>query len=112
MGHWLDGRCSVIFGTHTHIPTADHRILPGGTAYLSDLGMCGDYDSILGMDKEEPLTRFTRKLPSGRLTAASGPGSISGLAIDTDDDTGLAVAVAPLRLGPNLSETLPPFWVA
>lgn len=111
MAAFADGRASVVVGTHTHVPTADHRILPGGTAYQTDIGMCGDYDSVLGMEKDEPLQRFLRKLPSGRLTAATGPGALSGLSVDVSDDTGLALAAAPVRLGPGLSETLPSFWV-
>jgi metallophosphoesterase (TIGR00282 family) len=110
MGVFADGRASLVVGTHTHVPTADHRILPGGTAYMSDAGMCGDYDSILGMEKDEPLQRFLRKVSSGRLTASNGAGAISGVAVETDDATGLATAVAPLRLGPNIAETVPPFW--
>ncbi len=110
MGYFVDGRASLVVGTHTHVPTADHRILPAGTAYISDAGMCGDFDSILGMEKEEPLNRFLRKINGGRLTASNGPGALNGVAVDTDDDTGLAVAVAPLRLGPHVAETVPPFW--
>lgn len=111
MGVFVDGRASLVVGTHTHVPTADHRILPGGTAYMSDAGMCGDYDSILGMEKEEPLNRFLRKISSGRFAASGGPGTLSGIAVDVDDATGLARDVAPLRLGPNLAETIPDFWV-
>ncbi|TIV98269.1 MAG: YmdB family metallophosphoesterase, partial [Mesorhizobium sp.] len=65
--HFVDGRASLVVGTHTHQPTADHQILNGGTAYISDAGMCGDYDSSLGMDKEEPLNRFLSKVPKGRF---------------------------------------------
>ena len=71
-----DGYASFVVGTHTHVPTADARILPGGTAYLSDAGMCGDYDSSLGMEKEEPINRFISKMPKGRFEAASGPARI------------------------------------
>ena len=110
MGHFLDGRVTLVVGTHTHVPTADHRILAGGTAYMSDAGMCGDYDSVLGMDKAEPLNRFMRKIPTQRFEPASGPATLSGLAVDVDDATGLARAVAPLRLGGVLDETRPPFW--
>ena len=110
MGHFLDGRVTLVVGTHTHVPTADHRILTGGTAYMSDAGMCGDYDSVLGMDKAEPLNRFMRKIPTQRFEPASGPATLSGLAVDVDDMTGLARAVAPLRLGGVLDETWPPFW--
>ena len=109
-GHFLDGRASVVVGTHTHVPTADHQILPGGTAYQSDAGMCGDYDSSLGMEKEEPLNRFVTKVPSGRFEAAQGPATIAGLAVEISDRTGLAERVAPLRLGPRLEEALPSFW--
>jgi len=110
MGHFLDGRVSLVVGTHTHVPTADHQILPGGTAYLSDAGMCGDYDSVLGMDKEEPVNRFMRKIPGGRFTPALGPSTICGVAIETDDMTGLATAVSPVRIGGCLEPVLPPFW--
>ncbi|MET0169363.1 MAG: TIGR00282 family metallophosphoesterase [Aliihoeflea sp.] len=109
-GHFVDGRASLVVGTHTHHPTADHQILNGGTAYLSDAGMCGDYDSSLGMDKEEPLNRFLSKVPKGRFEAASGPATICGVGVDISDRTGLAEKVAPLRLGPRLEETVPAFW--
>jgi metallophosphoesterase (TIGR00282 family) len=110
MGFHVDGRASLVVGTHTHVPTADARILPGGTAYITDAGMCGDYDSILGFEKEGPLNRFLTKLPNGRFNPAGGPGALSGLAVDTDDATGLARAVAPLCIGPGLTETWPDFW--
>jgi len=106
----FDGRASVIVGTHTHAPTADHRVLPGGTAFQSDVGMCGDYESVLGMDKEEPIRRFLTKVSSGRFEPSNGPATLAGLAVDIDDDTGLARAVAPLRLGGVLEETVPAFW--
>ena len=106
-GHHLDGRVSLVVGTHTHAPTADHRILPGGTAYQSDAGMCGDYDSVIGMGKEAATARFVRKMPGERLAPADGEATICGLLVDTDDATGLACAVAPLRLGGGLSQTTP-----
>lgn len=109
-GHFVDGRVSAVIGTHTHQPTADHQILTGGTAYMSDAGMCGDYDSSLGLDKEEPLNRFTTKVPKGRFEAASGPATICGVGVEISDRTGLAEKVAPLRLGPRLEETVPAFW--
>ena len=112
MGHYLDGRVSVVVGTHTHVPTADHRILSGGTAYMSDAGMCGDYDSVLGMARDEPVRRFVEKTPGARLEAAGGEGTLSGVAIETDDRTGLAVRIAAVRIGPWLSESLPLFWEA
>lgn len=109
-GHFVDGRASLVVGTHTHTPTADHQILSGGTAYLSDAGMCGDYDSSLGMDKEEPLNRFLSKIPKGRFEAASGPATICGVAVEISDRTGLAEKVAPLRIGPRLAEAFPDWW--
>ncbi|MGO4682806.1 TIGR00282 family metallophosphoesterase [Hyphomicrobium sp. 2TAF46] len=110
MGMFLDGRVSVVVGTHTHTPTADARILSNGTAYMSDAGMCGDYNSVLGMDTEEPINRFLTRIPRGRFEPAAGPGTISGLAVDIDDATGLAVNTAPLRLGPHLEPAIPAFW--
>ena len=104
MGRYLDGRVAAVVGTHTHVPTADTMILPGGTAYQSDAGMCGDYDSVIGMDKTVPIQRFTRKLPTERLSAASGEGTLCAVFVETDDKTGLARKVAPLRLGGRLSE--------
>ena len=110
LAHHLDGRVTLLVGTHTHTPTSDYRVLPAGTAYQSDVGMCGDYNSVIGMKHEEPLRRFLEKVPGERFSPASGPATISGLAVEIDDDTGLATAVAPLRLGGALSEAVPPFW--
>ncbi len=110
MGLFCDGRASLVVGTHTHVPTADHRIMPAGTSYLSDAGMCGDYDSVLGMAKDEPVRRFLQKTPGARLEAATGRGALSGIAVETDDRTGLAVRVAPVRIGPNLAPAEPDFW--
>jgi metallophosphoesterase (TIGR00282 family) len=110
MAHFVDGRASLVAGTHTHAPTADHQILPLGTAYVSDLGMCGDYNSVIGMDKTEPLNRFLRKLPSQRMEPATGPASVTGIAVETEDSTGLAVKIAPIRIGGRLQPTLPEFW--
>jgi 2',3'-cyclic-nucleotide 2'-phosphodiesterase len=110
LAHYLDGRVSLVVGTHTHVPTADHRIMRGGTAYMSDAGMCGDYDSVLGMQKEESIRRFLQKTPGPRMEPAQGEGTLSGVAVETDDRTGLAVRVAAVRLGPQLEETWPRFW--
>jgi hypothetical protein len=110
MAYFCDGRASLVIGTHTHAPTADHRILPGGTAFMSDVGMTGDYQSVIGMDKDEPLTRFTRKISSSKFEAANGPGTLSALAVETDDTTGLAKRVGPVRLGGVLEEARPTFW--
>lgn len=110
-GYFLDGRASCVVGTHTHAPTADERVLPHGTAFMSDVGMCGDYDSVLGMDFEEPLNRFLTKIPRGRFEPAAGPATLSGLAVEIDDATGLATRTQGLRLGGVLAPTEPLFWV-
>jgi metallophosphoesterase (TIGR00282 family) len=109
MGYFLDGQASLVIGTHTHVPTADYRVLKGGTAYMSDVGMCGDYDSVIGMEKDEPLRRATSKIPSARFGPALGAAALSGLAVETDDATGLALRVLPLRLGPGLAPADPDF---
>src|SRR5256714_3129472 len=110
MGHFCDGRASLVVGTHTHAPTADHRVLPGGTAFVSDVGMTGDYDSVIGMNKAEPLHRFTRRIPSGKFEPASGPATLCAVAVETDDATGLATRIAPVRLGGRLTEARPEVW--
>ena len=109
MGFFLDGRVSLVVGTHTHIPTSDHRILKGGTALMSDAGMCGDYDSIIGVDPEEPLNRFLTGIPQNRFTPGEGEATLSGVIVETDDATGLAVRVAPMRVGGTLAQVLPEF---
>jgi len=111
MGHFVDGRATAVIGTHTHVPTADEQVLPRGTAYISDAGMCGDFDSVLGMDKEEPLQRFLTKIPAGRFAPSLGEATLCGVAIDVDDGTGLARAIAPLRRGGRLSRAEPAFWL-
>jgi metallophosphoesterase (TIGR00282 family) len=108
-GHFLDGRVSLVVGTHTHVPTADHQILRQGTAYLTDAGMTGDYDSVIGMEKEEPLRRFTRKVPGERLEPAAGAATLCGVAVDTNAK-GLATRIAPVRIGGRLSQARPDFW--
>jgi 2',3'-cyclic-nucleotide 2'-phosphodiesterase len=110
LGYFVDGRVSCVAGTHTHTPTADDRILPQGTAYLSDAGMCGDYNSVLGMDFEEPINRFLTKIPRGRFEPSMGPATVCGLAVEIDDKTGLAVRLKTLRLGGALAPTEPLFW--
>ncbi len=110
MGFYCDGRASLVVGTHTHVPTADHQILPGGTAFMSDVGMTGDYDSVIGMTKDEPLNRFLRKIPGARFEPALGPASLCAVAVETDDATGLARRVAAVRLGGRLEEARPAFW--
>jgi calcineurin-like phosphoesterase len=110
MGFFCDGRVSLVVGTHTHVPTADHQILPGGTAYMTDAGMTGDYDSVIGMQKEEPLRRFITGISQARFEPASGVATMSGVAVETDDATGLALRIAPVRLGGRLEPALPAFW--
>ena len=94
MGHYCDGRVSAVLGTHSHIPTADCWVLPGGTAYQTDVGMCGDYDSVIGMKKEIAVQRFVKKMPGERLAPAEGEGTLCAAVVETDDRTGLA-AVGP-----------------
>lgn len=110
LAHFLDSRVSVVVGTHTHVPTADERVLPGGTAYMSDAGMCGDYHSVLGMDAAEPVNRFLTRIPKERFEPATGPATLAGLAVDIDDTTGLARACHGVRLGGVLRSIEPPFW--
>jgi 2',3'-cyclic-nucleotide 2'-phosphodiesterase len=110
MGYFCDGRVSLVVGTHTHSPTADHRILPGRTAFVTDVGMTGDFDSIIGMQKDEPLTRFLRKIPGAKFEPARGPATLCALAVETDDATGLAARVAAVRLGGALEQARPAFW--
>src|SRR5437660_3898132 len=110
MGHVCDGRASLVVGTHTHAPTADHQILPGGTAYISDVGMTGDYDSVIGMAKDEPINRFVRKIASGRFEPALGAATLCAVAVETDDATGLAQKIGAVRLGGRLEEARPAFW--
>ena len=106
MGHFCDGRASLVVGTHQHIPTADAQILPGGTAYQTDAGACCDYDSVIGMDKYEPLSRFTRKIPGNRYTPATGPATLCGVFVETNAK-GLAARIEPVRAGGRLKQTLP-----
>ena len=107
MGHFCDGRASVVVGSHTHVPTADAMILNRGTAYQTDAGMCGDYDSVIGMDKEEPLRRFLTGMSKGRFQPAIGDATLSGLLVETDDRTGLAKRVEMVREGGRLLSAVP-----
>jgi metallophosphoesterase (TIGR00282 family) len=107
MGHFCDGRASLVVGTHTHVPTADAQVLPGGTAYQTDAGACADYDSVIGNQKEEPLRRFTTRISGGRYKPAEGPATVCGVFVETDPNTGLALRVAPIRVGGRLSQTVP-----
>jgi 2',3'-cyclic-nucleotide 2'-phosphodiesterase len=110
MGYFCDGRSSLVVGTHTHTPTADLRILAGGTAYMSDVGMTGDYDSVIGMAKDEPLQRFVRRISSSRFEPASGDATLCAVAVETDSATGLAARVGAVRLGGCLEQAKPAFW--
>ncbi|MEO1239430.1 MAG: TIGR00282 family metallophosphoesterase [Pseudomonadota bacterium] len=107
MGHWCAGRASLVVGTHTHVPTSDAVILDGGTAYLTDAGMCGDYNSIIGMEKDEPMRRFLTGMGKGRFTPASGEATLSGVFVETDDKTGAALSVVPVRHGGRLTPNGP-----
>ncbi len=109
LGHFVDGRASLVVGTHTHVPSADHRILSRGTGFVTDVGMTGDYDSVIGMDKEEPLRRFTRRIPSGRFEPATGPATLCAVAVELTRE-GLTKAIAPVRIGGLLAAAAPVFW--
>ena len=106
MGYHCDGRASLVVGSHQHVPTADARILPGGTAYQTDAGMCGPYDSVIGMDVDEPLRRFRTRMRGGRFEPAGGEGTLCGVYVETGAN-GLATRVAPIRVGGELAETVP-----
>jgi len=107
MGHFCDGRASLVVGTHSHVPTADAQVLPGGTAYQTDAGACADYDSVIGNQKEEPLRRFTTRISGGRYKPAEGPATVCGVFVETDPATGLARRIEPIRLGGRLKPTVP-----
>ncbi len=105
LGHLADGRASLVAGTHTHVPTADAQILPGGTAYISDIGMTGDYDSVIGMNKAVALQRFRTHVPGPRNTPALGDATLCAVYLETDDATGLARTIRPIRLGGRLAHS-------
>ena len=106
-GHFCNGRASLVVGTHTHVPTADARLTGKGTALLSDAGMCGDYDSVIGMEKAEPLRRFVTGMPKERFTPAMGQATLCGVYVETDDRTGAATRVVPVRQGGLLAQSGP-----
>ena len=109
MGYFLDGRVSCVVGTHTHAPTCDHRVLPGGTAYVSDAGMCGDYQSVLGMDKTEPISRFVKRINNPHdAVIRGGHGERRGGR--TRRRTGLARNIGLIRIGGCLKPESPDFW--
>jgi len=107
LGHFADGRVSAVLGTHTHVPTADAQILPGGTAFISDSGMCGDYDSVIGMEKAPSVRRFVTKMPGDKPKPAEGEASLCGVFVVIDDMTGLASRIEPVRIGGRLAEYVP-----
>ncbi|MGE3627443.1 MAG: TIGR00282 family metallophosphoesterase [Hyphomicrobiales bacterium] len=109
-GHFLDGRVTAVVGTHTHAPTSDDQVLPNGTAFVSDAGMCGDYNSVIGMQADVSVSRFLSKLPGSRFEPADGEATVCGVGVEVDDATGLARAIAPVRIGGRLRPAEPWFW--
>jgi metallophosphoesterase (TIGR00282 family) len=107
VGHYCDGRASLVVGTHTHVPTADAMVLAGGTGYLTDAGMCGDYNSVIGMEKTEPLRRFITGMPKERFTPATGAATLSGVYVETDDRSGKATRITMVREGGLLQNAAP-----
>jgi 2',3'-cyclic-nucleotide 2'-phosphodiesterase len=105
LGHMCDGRATAVLGTHTHVPTADDRIMPKGTAFQTDTGMCGDYDSVIGMKKDLSLQRMMRKYSFERLTPAEGEGTVCAALVESDDKTGLAKSISTYRMGGALKQT-------
>ena len=107
LARFVDGRASLAAGTHTHVPTADHMILPGGTAFMTDIGMCGAYNSVIGMEIAPVIERFTKKMPGKRFAPVLDDGTLAALYVETDDGTGLATRVAPVRIGGILAPAMP-----
>ena len=112
MGFFCDGRASLVVGTHTHVPTADLRVLPGGTAFMSDVGMTGDFNSVIGMAKDEPLQRFLPRFRRRVSSRPPAPATLCAVAVETDPATGLAVRVGAVRLGGCLEQARPAFWAS
>ncbi len=106
MGQFCDGRASLVVGTHSHIPTADAQIFPNGTAYQTDAGACADYDSVIGMEKFEPVQRFLKKMSSSRYSPANGPGTMCAVFVETGAN-GLATRIEPVRVGGRLKQSIP-----
>ncbi|MBI1339379.1 metallophosphoesterase [bacterium] len=111
LGHYCDRRATLVVGAHTHVPTADAQILPGGTAYMTDAGMCGDYDSVIGMKKGPIVQRAATRLPTERKSPAEGAATLCGVLVVSDTKTGLARSIDPIRVGGRLSQTCPKPWV-
>jgi len=106
IGHFLDGKVTMVVGTHTHVPTLDYRIMDKGTAYQTDVGMCGDYNSVIGMNKENSVKKFLKDPSATRHFPALGEATISGLIVEADSSTGLATAVEPVILGGTLEKRI------
>ena len=106
MGYLFDGKATMVVGTHTHVPTSDHRIMEKGTAYQTDVGMCGDYNSVIGMNKENSLKKFLKNNSAKKHFPALGEGTLSGLIVTANEQTGLASKVEPLILGKLLENKL------
>ncbi len=104
MGHFFDGKSTCVVGTHTHVPTADTRILEKGTAYQTDIGMCGDYNSVIGMNKENSIKKFFKAKDAVKHFPSEGEGTISGIIVEADEETGLAKKVSRLIIGGNLEK--------
>ncbi len=107
MGQMLDGKVTLVVGSHTHVPSADYQIFPNGTAYQSDAGMCGDYNSVIGMHKDIPIARFKGKIPKQRMEPAQGEATLCGIFVESDDTTGLTKYLSPVRIGGCLSAAWP-----
>jgi len=106
MGYLFDGKATMVVGTHTHVPTSDHMIMEKGTAYQTDVGMCGDYKSVIGMDRDNSLKKFFKDPSGKRHYPALGEATISGLMVMADDDTGLAKKVEPIIVGKYLENRI------
>lgn len=107
LAQYLDGRVTAVVGTHTHLPTADAQIFTNGTAFMGDAGMCGDYNSVIGVKPHVPVTKFTQKLCFEKMSPAEGAGTVCGVFIESDDKTGKAKRIEPIRLGARLANTMP-----
>tara|TARA_B100000029_G_scaffold309275_1_gene301855 strand:- start:1208 stop:2017 length:810 start_codon:yes stop_codon:yes gene_type:complete len=102
MGYFFDGKATMVVGTHTHVPTSDHRIMEKGTAYQTDIGMCGDYNSVIGMNRDNSLKKFLKDSSATKHYPALGDATISGLIVQADDATGLAKKIEPIIFGGTL----------
>ena len=108
LGQYLDGKVTAVIGSHTHIPTADAQILPNGTAYQTDAGMTGDYNSVIGVKPSAPIGNFKRTVPNERMVPTDGEATLCGTLIEVNEQ-GLAVNIAPVRVGGRLSKSMPDF---